>query len=320
MHTPIGILLINIGSPTAPEEGPVREYLYEFLSDPYVIDYPKWLWRPHLKNVILRARPARSAKLYEKIWLEDGSPLIVLSQSIADKINQREADFRAVIGMRYSPPSIASALTLLKNENIKHLVVLPMFPQYSITTTKTALEYVKEFIPSQFQFEKVTTIEDYHEHPAYIQALANSIREQWQASGKPEKTIFSFHGIPARYVRRKKDPYLTQNQRTAELLAEKLELEDSEYLMTFQSRFGPEDWLQPYTDETLTQLGEAGCQSVHITCPGFAVDCLETLEEIAMENKEIYEQAGGKNYTFIPSLNDREDHIDALIEIIKDHL
>jgi ferrochelatase len=320
MNCQIGILLINIGTPDAPTENALYKYLAEFLGDPYVVDYPRWLWKPILNRIILRSRPARSARLYAKIWQEEGSPLLTTTRSIADKLARREPDFLVSIGMRYGEPSIRRGLEELREGGAQHLVALPLFPQYSSSTTETARQDLLAQIDAGIEFETVTFIESYHDHPAYIGALAASIRQGWEAQGKPEKTLFSFHGVPRRYITRKKEPYQDQCRETAALTAGQLGLAQSEYLITFQSRFGPEPWLTPYTDEALAAVGADGCASLAVLCPGFAADCLETLEEIALEGREAYENAGGKNFKYIPALNDREAHLDALVKIIRDSL
>ena len=320
MKSTTGILLINIGTPDSPTPEAVKTYLAEFLSDPYLIDYPRWFWLPILNRIILRSRPARSAALYASIWEEDGSPLLTITQAIADKLQQANPDWHTAIGMRYGSPSIRDGLERLANAGVDHLVIFPLFPQYSSTTSLTAIEETINQIEAGIDFGEVTIIEDYHDHPAYIQALVDSIQAEWAVTGKPEKLLFSFHGVPRRYITRKGEPYQDQCCATAALAADRLDLHADEYLVSFQSRFGPEPWLTPYTDETLEELGAQRLKSLGIVCPGFAADCLETLEEIAVEGRETYEEAGGEGFRYIPALNDSSGHIQALSAVIADAL
>lgn len=315
----IGVLLINIGTPDAPTEKAVTDFLSEILSDPYVVDYPAWLWKPILEKIILRTRPKKSARNYARIW-ESGSPLLVITQSIALKLNQIKPDWQVSIGMRYGNPSIKNGFHELKEKGVTQLVILPLFPQYSSATSQTAIRQAKNQIAAGFGFQAITIVEDYHDHPAYISALAESIQKAWSLTGKPEKTLFSYHGVPKRLVTIKGEPYQTQCYATSSLTSQKAGLKGRETAVSFQSRFGPEPWLVPYTDKTLTTLGTEGCKSIHVLCPGFAADCLETLEEIAIQGKETFTQAGGGNFYYLPALNDSDPHIQALAEIIKDAL
>ena len=318
MDQKIGILLINIGTPDAPTEEAVSAFLAEFLSDPYVVDYPGWLWKPILNNIILRSRPKKSAHLYEKIWTSSGSPLLDISQSIQLKLDQKMPDWQTALGMRYGNPSIQTGLELLWSKGVNHLVILPLFPQYSSTTTLTAIRETEKQIKAGSGFKQITTIKDYHSHPAYISALADSIQEARLKNGEPDITLFSYHSIPKRLVVKQGEPYQAQCLLTSELTTKKLGLAAKKTAVSFQSRFGPEPWLSPYTDETLHDLGTAACPSIQVICPGFSVDCLETLEEISIQGKEIFTQAGGKEYHYIQALNDNDKHINALAEIIKD--
>jgi ferrochelatase len=314
-----GILLINLGSPDAPTPEAVKPYLEEFLSDPYVVDYPRWLWLPILKGIILRTRPARSAALYQRIWTEQGSPLITLSESIAEKLEDLLGEgFVVRVGMRYGTPSIKSRIEELVSAGISELVVFPLFPQYSTTTTQTALEVVEGVLKNLAPDLKKNVINNYHDHPAYVEALANSIREYWTKHGKTEKLLFSFHGVPERYCQF--DPYVEQCKHSAMLIASQLGLKENEWMVAFQSRFGPETWVQPYTDDTLTKWGQAGNKSVCVAAPGFAADCLETLDELGREAKEIFLEAGGGKFDYIPALNDTPAQIKALQSILLDAL
>ncbi len=320
MDQKIGVLLINIGTPDAPTERAVTDFLSEFLRDPYVVDYPAWLWKPILERIILRTRPKKSARNYAQIWKESGSPLLYIARSIALKLDQLNPDWQISIGMRYGNPSIKNGLNELGEKGTTHLVILPLFPQYSSTTSRTAIRQAKNQIAAGFGFQSITIVEDYHDHPAYISALAESIQKAWSLTGKPEKTLFSYHGIPKRLVTTKGEPYQTQCYATSSLTSQKAGLKAGETAVSFQSRFGPEPWLVPYTDKTLKTLGAEGCKNLHVLCPGFAADCLETLEEITIQGKEIFTQAGGGEFHYIPALNDSDPHIQALAEIIKDAL
>ncbi|MEN8240619.1 MAG: ferrochelatase [Chloroflexota bacterium] len=316
MEKKIGVLLINLGTPQAPTEEALTEFLAEFLSDPLVVDFPSWLWKPILNRIILKVRPAKSAQLYAEIWEEAGSPLLTISQSIAGKLQARHPGIPMALGMRYGSPDINNALRELKQHGVDHLVIFPLFPQYSSTTTQTAVEHARRQIETGFEFSRVTVIEDYHDHPAYIAALADSIKRVWADAGKTEKLLFSFHGIPQRYISRRGEPYAEQCQRTADLVSEKLDLSPGEYIVGYQSRFGPGKWLEPATDQVLAELGEAQCSGLSVVCPGFAADCLETLEEIAAQGKQDYEGAGGSGFQYLPCLNDSEAHIEALAGIL----
>jgi ferrochelatase len=316
----IGVLLINLGSPSAPTPEALKPYLTEFLSDPYVVDYPRWLWMPILKSIILRSRPTRSAALYQNIWTERGSPLITYTQSIAKKLgnllNLESGSFIVKAGMRYGIPTIRSQFEKFIYEGVSEIVVFPLFPQYSTTTTQTALDVVQETLKNLAANAKTTLINNYHDHPAYVKALADSIRTYWAKHGKAEKLLLSFHGVPERYC--KFDPYVEQCKHSARLIASQLGLGENEWMVTFQSRFGPESWVQPYTDDALTAWGKAGIKSVSVTAPGFAADCLETIDELGREAKETFLEAGGEKFEYIPALNDSPAHIEALRTILMD--
>ncbi|MEJ2759060.1 MAG: ferrochelatase, partial [Anaerolineales bacterium] len=313
-----GILILNLGTPDAPTEEALYRYLKEFLGDPYVVDYPRWRWGAILNWIILRVRPAKSAALYREIWGEEGSPLLVITEAIAAGLAERETDWQIEVGMRYGNPGIRQGLEALSAGGVTHLVVLPLFPQYSTSTTETAKQAVYAALESLPPFEQVTFVEDYHRHPAYISALAESISETWSETGQAEKLLFSFHGVPERYVTRKGEPYREQCLRTAVLTAGQLGLSQDDYVVSFQSRFGPEKWLTPYTDEVLAALGAQGTGSLGVVCPGFAADCLETMEEINIQGREVYEAAGGKGFHYIPALNERAGHVEALAAILRD--
>lgn len=320
----LGILLVNLGSPDKPTTSAVRKYLAEFLWDPRVVEAPRWLWWCALHFVILRIRPSRSAKAYAKVWTDQGSPLIAISKQQTRAIEKRlDEKFRGEVivdlAMRYGKPSIRSGLEALRKAGASRLLVLPMYPQYSATTVASVFDEVTRVLQSWRNLPGLRFIKHYYDHPKYIAALANSIQQQWQQHPRSQKLLFSFHGIPQRYFDNG-DPYFYHCQKTARLVAEQLALQDDEWMLVFQSRFGREPWLQPYCDKTLQALPAQGIKSVDVISPGFAADCLETLEEIDMENRQIFLDAGGEDFHYIPALNDDSQHIDALAEILTAHI
>ncbi len=323
-----GILLVNLGSPDAPTPAALRRYLAEFLGDPRVVEAPRWLWWFAMHGVILRIRPPRSAKSYARIWTDEGtpmgSPLIAISykQTVAlrDKLQSLYGNAVVVkLAMRYGKPSIASAIETLQQAGVDRLVVLPLYPQYSATTTASVFDELCRVLQQRRVIPELRFIREYYQHPHYIDALATSIVQHWQQHGRTQKLLFSFHGIPQRYVDAG-DPYAGQCKLTAAAVAEKLQLQEDEWILVFQSRFGREPWLQPYCDKTLEALPAQGVKSVDVISPGFAADCLETLEEIDMENRDIFLQAGGEDFRYIAALNDRTEHIDCLLELLKQHI
>lgn len=320
----IGILITNLGTPETPTAAGLRKYLAEFLSDPRVVEIPRLLWLLILHGIILRLRPKKSASLYQKIWTSEGSPLLVISQKQQAALQARlseayDVPVTVALGMRYGHPSIGSALEQLKAANARRILVLPLYPQYASSTTGSTFEAVSKHIGRWRWVPELRFISSYHDQAEYIEALASSIREHFQAKGRPEKLLMSFHGIP-RITQEDGDPYLCQCHKTARLLAESLGLAEEEYGLSFQSRFGKAEWIQPYTSETLKQWAGEGTKSVAVVTPGFSADCLETLEEIAGENREYFLEAGGQAYEYIPALNEREDHIQALKTLIETNL
>lgn len=313
-----GVLLANLGTPDAPERKPVARFLREFLSDPRVVDLPRYLWLPLLNLVIIPLRAGRSAAAYRQVWWPEGSPLLVLTRRLAEKLAVRlAATARVEIGMRYRVPSILLGLEKLKKAGVRRLVVIPLYPQFSGTTTASIYDAVDDALQALDWQPEILRVQHYHRDPAWIEAVAASIRAFQAAHGKPERLIFSLHGIPQRYVTRG-DPYAEQCRQSARDIAAALGLADEEWLLTFQSRVGKEPWLQPYTDLSLKELARSGVRHVQVVCPGFAVDCLETLEEIAMENRGYFEEAGGEKLEYIPALNDSDGHVDvmqALVEV-----
>lgn len=323
----IGILLMNVGSPDAPTAKEVRPYLAQFLGDARVVELPGWLWKPVLHGILLNTRPRRSARLYQRIWTEEGSPLIVhsrrqaaaLQRHLDEEFDPNQVKFSVEIGMRYGNPSISAGLGKLRSTGATHLLALPMFPQYSQTTTATALDALFDTLKTWRWMPDLRTITTYHTHPAYIEALAQSIEQHWQEHGRARRILFSYHGIPEAYVNHG-DPYQRECYTTTSLLAERLNLCDEEYGISFQSRLGPVEWLRPYTDETLAAWGREGVESMEAICPGFSADCLETVDEVEHEGGEAFVEAGGGKFTYIPALNDRPQHILALAEIVRAYI
>ncbi len=315
----IGVLLVNLGTPSAPTVPAVRKYLAEFLGDRRVIDYPRWLWLPILYGVILRVRPSRSARLYSKIWTPEGSPLLVNSRALADAVAAASgANIRVELAMRYGEPSIAAAMSRLDAIGIRRVLILPMYPQYSATSTAAVFDAVHAAVARMRRVPELRCVVDYHAAPRYIDALAGSVRNFWNANGRAEKLLLSFHGIPQRYVRAG-DPYAQQCLETAKLLRDNLTMSSDELIVTFQSRVGREAWLEPYTDATLSQLPNQGVRRIQVLCPGFAVDCLETLEEIAIRGREQFHAAGGEQLDYIPALNAGDDHVQLMRSLIEQH-
>ena len=318
--SPYSVLVTNLGTPEKPERRDVARFLRQFLSDPRVIDLPRWLWLPLLNLVIIPLRAARSAAAYRTIWWDDGSPLLILTQGLSDKLARKmDSTCSVVTAMRYGKPSIQSGLSELKQAGANKLVVLPLFPQFSYTTTASVHDAVDVALTKLDWAPEVKCIDDYHLHPAWVDAVANSIRRFRQEKGVGELLMFSLHGIPQRYVRNG-DPYEQQCKDGVAAIARSAGLNDDEWMLTFQSRVGREPWLMPYTDLTLQELAGKGVRHVQVICPGFAVDCLETLEEIAIQNFELFEEAGGEKLDYIPCLNDSEEHAQVLQQIIEEQL
>jgi ferrochelatase len=318
-----GVLLVNLGTPDAPTASAVRRFLKAFLSDPRVVEYPRLLWWLILNGVILRIRPSRSAKAYREIWTDDGSPLMLHSQRLTDGVRERleqraPGEYKVELAMTYGEPSITSAIDKLQKAGARRLLILPLYPQYSGTTTASVFDAVTSKLQGMRWVPESRFINQYHDEPGYIRALAASVREYWQQHGRGDHLLFSFHGVP-RYTLDKGDPYHCHCQKTGRLVAEELELEEDQWTLSFQSRVGRDEWLRPYTDETVVELAGKGIGRLDVACPGFSADCLETLEEIAMQNAEFFEDAGGESLHYIPALNARDDHIDFLTTLIGQH-
>jgi len=318
------VLLCNLGTPEAPTAPALRRYLAQFLSDPRVVEIPRAVWLPILYGIILRVRPAKSAAKYASIWMKEGSPLAVWTARQATLLRGwlGEAGLRVPVrhAMRYGQPSIASQLQALQAEGVQRILVLPLYPQYSATTTASVVDDVTAFTQRTRRLPELRFVNSYHDHPAYIGALAQSVREHWRREGGPaDKLVMSFHGIPERNVRLG-DPYQAECLVTATLLAQALGLEPAQYQVTFQSRFGKAKWLEPYTEPTLVAMAQAGTRRVDVMCPGFTNDCLETLEEINQEAREAFLHAGGQEFRYIPCLNDDPLWITGLSQIARQHL
>ena len=319
-----GILLVNLGTPDAPTAQAVRPYLKQFLGDPRVVEIPRLLWWPILNGIILNTRPGKSAKKYASIWLDEGSPLRVYTEQQTAALRARLAElasFAPIVdfAMTYGNPSIADALTRMKRQNCQRILILPMFPQYAASSTAPVFDQVFAALQKMRNQPAIRTVRNFHDDPGYIASLAANVGEYWAAHGRPEVLVMSFHGVP-QYAMDKGDPYHCECQKTGRLLAEALGLAPEQYRVSFQSRFGRAEWIKPYTTATLKELGGNKTRRVDVICPGFVADCLETLEEIAMEGREDFLHAGGGEYRYIPCLNARPDWTDALARLALDNL
>ena len=318
--TATGILLTNLGTPDAPTAAAVRQYLAEFLSDPRVIELHQLLWWPILHGIILRTRPKRSAHAYQKIWTDKGSPLLDISIKQLQALQKQTASqikgpVQIELAMRYGNPSIKHGLEKLRQAHVQRLLVFPLYPQYSAASTGTTFDAVAAVLKTWRWVPELRMLNHYHDDTGYIDALVSSIREHWAGNGRGDKLLFSFHGLPQHYFLAG-DPYFCQCHTTARLVVEQLQLADGAWQVAFQSRFGFQKWLQPYTDKTLKAWDKQGIKSVDVICPGFSADCLETLEEIQLQNRDFFLNAGGTKYSYIPALNDQPTHIDALMKLI----
>ena len=314
------VLLVNLGTPEAPTPAAVRRYLAEFLWDPRVVEIPRPLWWLILHGLILRLRPRKSAKAYRSIWTDAGSPLLALTRALGSAV---EAELKTRSGnppvvdfaMRYGRPGIAERLEDLGSQGIDRFLVFPLYPQYSSPSTGSVFDAVGAALSRWRKVPEVHFVSDYYDHPAYIAAIAESVEDHWRDHGRGRFLLMSFHGLPER-SRAQGDPYFDQCQSSARLVAERLGLDEGAWQLVFQSRFGPARWLQPYCVEVLKQLPQDGVKEVDVVCPGFGVDCLETLEEIGITNREIFMQAGGREYRLIACLNDSPAHARALADVI----
>lgn len=315
-----GVLLIALGTPAAPTPTAIRQFLQPFLCDPRVIEAPRALWLPVVYGIILPLRPRRLVSAYQSIWTERGSPLLVISEDQREALQARLGDeVPVMLAMRYGEPSIRSALDAFAAQQVERLIVLPMYPQYSATTTASAYDGLFAELADDRRMPALTTLTEYATHPAYIAALADSVREHWATQGRAEHLMMSFHSIPQSYVDRG-DPYGAQCQLTADALAAALALTPDQWSIAFQSRVGRMPWLQPYTDERISSLAKAGMKTLDVICPGFAADCLETLEEIAQRYAALFVEGGGQALRYIPALNTRSAHIDLLESLVRAQL
>jgi ferrochelatase len=317
------VLYCNLGTPDAPTAAALRPYLAQFLSDHRVIEIPKAVWWFILHGIILRLRPKKSAAKYASIWTAEGSPLKVWTAAqaaaLGATLQTRNHGVAVRYAMRYGNPSIASQLDALKAEGATRILVLPAYPQYSGTSTASVFDAVYSWAARVRRIPELRFVNNYHDHPGYIAALATRVRAHWAAQGQADKLVMSFHGVPERTLHLG-DTYHCECHKTARLLAEQLGLTKQQYVVTFQSRFGKAKWLEPYTEPTLVALAQAGTQSVDVMCPGFTGDCLETLEEISMEAREAFLHAGGKSFSYIECLNNSPEWLEALADIAQQHL
>ncbi|MBP8547714.1 ferrochelatase [Vibrio cholerae] len=314
-HKKLGILLANLGTPQAPTPQAIKAFLSQFLHDQRVVDMSRWLWCPLLHGIILPTRSPKVAKLYQSIWMDEGSPLMVYSRRQRDKLaelSQRPVE----LGMTYGEPSLLDGVRKLQQQGVEQIVVLPLYPQYSATTTAAVFDGIAKALRQLPVVPELHFIRDYHDHPLYIQALAKSVRASWQLHGQGDLLLCSYHGIPKRYAQNG-DIYPEHCQKTTELLAQALGLPQDKVMMTYQSQFGKEEWLQPYTDKTMEALPRQGIKKLDVICPAFSVDCLETLEEIAEQNQEIFLHSGGEAFHYVPCLNDSQSHIELMAALVK---
>ncbi|WP_217516675.1 ferrochelatase [Vibrio metschnikovii] len=310
----LGVLLANLGTPDEPTPKAVKRFLSQFLHDHRVVDLTRWIWCPLLHGVILPLRSPRVAKLYQSVWMDEGSPLLVYSKRQQEKLQQR-LDYPVELGMTYGNPSLLSGVQALRDQGVEKIIVLPLYPQYSATTTAAVFDGLAKAMKTQRVIPEIDFITDYHDHPLYIRALADKVRSSWSEKGQGDVLICSYHGIPKRYADNG-DIYPQHCRKTTHLLAQELGLSDQQVMMTYQSQFGKEEWLQPYTDKTMQALPSQGMKKIDILCPAFSVDCLETLEEISEENKHLFLEAGGEAFNYIACLNDSDLHIEMMVDLI----
>mgnify|MGYP000106031416 CR=1 FL=1 len=319
----LGVLITNLGTPDKPETKELRRYLKEFLSDPRVIEVPKFIWQIILRFIILNLRPQKSAKLYKSIWKKKGGPLLVMLEKqrrgIKKILRNKLKNVKIEIGMRYGNPNVKLGLEKLRKQRCRRILVLPLYPQYCAATTGSTFDKVTEVLRRWRWIPEIRFVNNYFEESMYIECLVKSIKESWKKDGKTQKLIFSYHGVPKKYLL-KGDPYYCFCQKTTRLVAERMKLKKRDYITTFQSRFGPGEWLQPYTDKTLEELPKKGIKKIHILSPGFSSDCLETLEELEVQNKENFLSSGGERYNYIKCLNDDPQHLKMLGFLILNHI
>lgn len=320
----VAVILTNLGTPKAPTPKALRHYLKEFLSDPRVVEIPRIIWLCILHLIILRVRPAKSAKAYQTVWTERGSPLMFHTQDQCENLkkalhNKYGEHIIVEFAMRYAEPAIHKTLDKVIDAGARKVFVLPLYPQYSGSTTGSTFDAIGADFKGRRWLPDLRFLSNYHNHPLYITAIAKSIQDHWDKHGQPEKLIFSYHGVPLKYLQ-DGDPYHCQCLATTRLIIEKLGLSEEQYMTTFQSRFGKATWLQPYTDKTLQALGAQGIKNIQVVCPGFSSDCLETIEEIGEENRDYFLQAGGERFDYIPALNATQAHIELLTKLTEENM
>ncbi|MDC0881783.1 ferrochelatase [Candidatus Marinimicrobia bacterium] len=319
----IGILITNLGTPDSPTKKDLKKYLNQFLMDKRVVDLSRLFWVPLLKLIILNVRPKKSAKLYKSIWTDQGSPLLAMSKNILQSLkhifSEDNRDITFDLGMRYGNPSIKEALQRFKDKSISKILVLPLYPQAGSPTTSSTFDAVSSYLSTQSWTPNLRFISGYHDHKDYIISLSRSIKDSFSKNGKPDKLIFSYHGMPDRYLQ-EGDPYYCFCHKTTRLVAEKLKLDKDHYEMAFQSRFGYEKWLQPYLDDMIPEMAKNGVNHLQIISPGFSVDCLETLEEINIQYRELFEDNGGKKFNYIPCLNDSDNQLAMIKNLVLENI
>jgi len=318
----LGVLITNLGTPDAPTTSALRRYLAEFLSDPRVVELPRPLWWLILHGIILRIRPSRSAKSYAGVWQPEGSPLLTHTAHQAEAIREvlkkkYGSGVTVAFAMRYGNPSVADVLDEMQENGVRKLLVLPLYPQYSASTSASTFDAIARDFTKRRWLPDLRFISHYPDYPPYIEAMARHIEAHWADHGRSDRLVLSYHGVPLKYLL-KGDPYHCECHKTSRLLAERLGLSEEDYITTFQSRFGKEEWLKPYTDATLKALPGKGVKSVDVFCPGFSADCLETVEEIGVENRDYFMEAGGEAFSYIPALNATRGHIEALVHASKE--
>jgi ferrochelatase len=306
------ILLVQLGTPDSPHPGPVKRYLNQFLSDPRVVEIPQLIWQPILKGIILNTRPKESAKKYQTIWTEQGSPLRTNTMAQADKLQALLPDYEVRMAMSYGVPSIESTLREWQSRRLNELTVIPLYPQYSGTTTASVFDSVTRELAKWRNIPHLKFVRNFHDNPLYIRAIADQIRSQWQANGQADRLVFSFHGVPERTLTLG-DPYHCECLKTARLITKELDIDPEHTVTTFQSRFGRAKWIEPYTEPTVKKMAENGIRKLDVVCPGFVSDCLETLEEVQMEIADTFYKNGGESFNYITCLNDSSD----LTQILK---
>ncbi|OCG21653.1 ferrochelatase [Gilliamella sp. App2-1] len=311
-----GLLLVNLGTPSATTPDAIKQYLTEFLLDRHVVDLPKLFWSPILKSLVIPKRVPYIIHHYQKIWINGASPLLHYSRLLCDKLQRHLPNIQCELAMTYGEPDIQSALNNLRS--CSKITVLPLFPQYSTTTTLAVLDKLKQIIASDQIIDNICYIRDYADHPSYINALYLQIKQAFQDQGEPEVLVLSYHGIPERYIHKRKEDYIERCEMTTQLLIEKCRANglNRPIQMAYQSKFGKGKWVTPSTSETLQALAQSGIKNVHVICPGFSVDCIETLYEIDEENRELFFNAGGKTFYYIPALNESDLQINLIIALI----